>query len=45
MTFKFQKGIFTSVKTIVNRLLDFCGELYNFEINCTYLLVSIGCHN
>jgi hypothetical protein len=24
-------------KKLINRLLDFSGVLYNFEINCTYL--------
>jgi hypothetical protein len=31
MTFKFQKGIFTCGKTVINRLHDFLGVLYNFE--------------
>jgi hypothetical protein len=24
-------------KTVINRLLDFCGVLDNFEINCMYI--------
>jgi hypothetical protein len=35
MTLKFQKGIFTSGKKLINQLLDFSDVLYNFEINCT----------
>jgi hypothetical protein len=35
MTFKFQKASLHVEKTVINRLLDFSGVLYNFEINCT----------